>query len=149
VSREVTSPILQGGGVREADEVDYRFDFPDKTTGVAFSARQTGGDRNISGYAIFGNVNSANNTEHGVLMDKRGLNEKGKRGWIKVTRNSDDNGSLGTTPKDETIDRFQVQDYGLKDYRNPTRIFRQIAIHTQPHTATQLSDLKSNYLTQP
>lgn len=152
VSREVTTPILSGGAVREADEVDYRFSSPDKTTGVAYSIEQQSGGGNIfdgSGGLRFGTTSDARDHNHGVIMfTGAGVNADGDDGYKTVTRNTDDDTPNGVSPLDETIDRFKVLDY-LNAQVAPSLIVRQIAIHTQPHTATQLSDLESNYLTQP
>jgi hypothetical protein len=148
VSREVTTPILTGGGVREADEVDYRFNFPDKTTGVAYSILDENSSINIPfATSKFGTTSAPGDIEHGVLMDRGGLNDNNADGYKQVTRNSDNTDSGGNLPEDETIDRFQHKAATPPDA--PIRLYRQIAIHTAPHTDTQLSDLKSNYLTQP
>ncbi|MFB6199083.1 MAG: hypothetical protein ABEI52_12595, partial [Halobacteriaceae archaeon] len=147
-SREVTSPILTGGGVREADTVDYRFSFPDKTTGIAYAIKQEAGGSYLNvGNVIFGTTSNSTQRRHGVLMDTTGVNGLDSDGWKKVTRNSDDNDVDGRTVLDETVDRFQVRYPG--DIEDPVYIIRQIAIHTAPHTSTQLSDLESNYLTTP
>ena len=159
ISDEVTTPILTGGAVRETDKVDYRFDFLDKTTGVAVSVSQ-GSDSNpiktSFGPGITFGTTPDNNKDHGVLMwdggifDRQGLS--GNLGnpppsWYLRSRNTDEKaeGGYNHTPQAEAIDRLQVIGNGV----GASIILRQIAIHTDPHTQAQKSDLESTYLTTP
>jgi hypothetical protein len=148
-SREVTTPILDGGAVREADEVNYRFDFPDTTTGVAYSIEQQAGDKfNGEDGLRMGTTPDSSDRYHGALMSgSGGLDDAGSDQWIVVTRNSDEPDSGGNDVKDETIDRLEMRSGG--GMQSPVHVVRQIAIHTDPHTQAQKSDLESNYLTTP
>jgi len=155
ISREVTSPILQGGRVREADEVNYSFSFPDKETGVAYSIEQQSGGAPYAGNnIIFGATSDIASRDHGVLFDggsnsSKGLNADPTDGYKNVTRNSRGAASDGTLPLDDTIDRFSVSIFDPNKTGSRVFTIRQIAIHTAPHTSQQLSDLESNYLTTP
>jgi len=150
VSREVTTPILDGNATRGADEVDHRFDFPDKTTGVAYSIEQQAGGEYAfvtAGHIQFGTTSVSNDALHGVLMWTNGVESRGTDGLKTFTRNSDQQDFSGSEPLNETVDRFQVSYAGQPVGRTLT--IRQIAIHTQPHTQAQKSALADQYLTQP
>jgi hypothetical protein len=153
-SREVTTPILDGGAVREADEVNYHFDFPGKTTGVAYSIEQQDGgvfsaynglgDNNNQPGPMMGTTGNFDK-DHGALMYSQGLDSQSVDGWRSNARNTDEQSEGGVAPENETIDRFQMS----RSKNGVVFIVRQIAIHTDPHTQAQKSDLESNYLTTP
>jgi len=147
-SREVTTPILQGNATRGADEVDYRFDFPDRTTGVAFSIeQQSGGLSKFSQGLRMGTTSDSVDHLHGVLMyfDNGLLAESGDGNKI-AARNSNDDAN-GKSPLDETIDRLEMR--GSSSVFSPIMLIHQLAIHRQPHTQAQKDTLRDQYLTQP
>jgi len=155
VSREVTTPILSGSATRGADGVDHRFDFPDRTTGVAYSIEQQYGDNVLFGGPIrFGDTGSANDRGHGVLMHHNGLNGEATDGFKTKTRNSDEDSEQGRSITGDTITKFLVSPTGTNlggstSDSLPSLTVRQIAIHRQPHTAAQKDTLRDQYLTQP
>jgi len=150
-SREVTTPILDGSATRGADAVDYRFDFPDKTTGVAFSVKQeagTGGGRAFHARpGITMGTTSTNDKHHGVYMWGRGIYQDQGDGWQNFARNTDEQNNDGVSPREETIDRLEVEMGGRVN--DAVLILRQTAIHTRPHTQAQKDTLRDQYLTQP
>jgi hypothetical protein len=149
VSREPTTPILSGGVTRNADENLYFFAFPDTTSGVAYSIKQESGDKHLDGaHLTFGKTSGNFDVNHGVLMDERGLNDIPNDGWKTVTRNSDEVDNAEDSPLDETIDRFRWSEVNDFDARAGIYTVRKIAIHTDPHTSTQKSDLQ-DWLTTP
>jgi len=153
VSREVTTPILTGSATRGADEVGYRFAFPDRTTGVAFSIFQ-GRDVHKLGAdpkpGITFGTTPIRDKSHGVLAWEGGILQTYNRftsSWYTRTRNSDETPSVGLQKQieDETIDRFKVRPAGFES----SLLMRQIAIHRRPHTQAQKDTLRDKYLTQP
>jgi hypothetical protein len=142
ISDEVTTPILSGGAVRESDNLDYRFDFPDKTTGASFSVQQGPNSINtdFNPGLLMGTNSNGRDKNHGVFIYNAGVLGEQSAGWKVASRNTDDGNVNG-----ETIDRFEARMHTSR----PTFIVRQVAIHTDPHTDTQKSDLESNYLTTP